>query len=132
MIGLTSQDPVTSVRARRAAFRMSSIAASSRVIKGSRAVENRPASNPVVTAFHGTPADEIDFTSEDRRQLAGHLQVVEQAPLGVGLKGDQQIDVAVGCEILAQHRPEDLQPPDFPAAATGGQGLFVEAQVVQR
>jgi hypothetical protein len=68
-----------------------------------------------VTTLHSATADKINATPEDCRQLAGHPNVVEQAPFGVGQERDQEIDVAVGSEVLTQHRPEELQAANLPA-----------------
>jgi hypothetical protein len=56
--------------------------------------------------------DEMDLTPEDLPEVLLHGHQVEQAPRRVSGEGHQDIEVAVGPEVVAQHRSEQGQLRD--------------------
>src|ERR1043165_2187751 len=61
--------------------------------------------------------DEIHFPAEQRRELVLAMHEIPQIPGIVRLENDEQIDVAVVVEIVADHRAEERQLRDPPLAA---------------
>src|ERR1043165_2369584 len=61
--------------------------------------------------------DEIHFPAEQRVELVLAMHEIPQIPRIVRLENDEQIDVAVVVEIVAEHRAEKRQPRDPPPSA---------------
>lgn len=61
--------------------------------------------------------DEMDLAAEDLPQVLLHGHEVEKAPWRVRGEGHQDIDVAVGPKVVAQHRPEEGELRDLPEPA---------------
>src|SRR5450756_3218853 len=104
---------------------MSKIVASSRDIHRFRTAQDRFAANPVFAPLDGAAADEVDLSTYDTDQLVFHRDMVEQAPFGIRCEAGQHVDVAVGAEVIAQHRPEQRKLDDLPASAELGNPLSV-------
>src|ERR1700730_5348710 len=84
------------------AFRMSRRVASSRDKERLRALEDRPAPDPIGAPFDGATTHEVDPPAHDPRQLGFHRHVVEQAPVGIRRERHQKIHVAVGTKVGTQ------------------------------
>src|SRR3972149_6675757 len=75
------------------------------------------AANPVLAAFYGTAAYQINITLQQSLQFLFHLDVVKQTPFGVRRKRNQQVNVAISSKVVAEGRAKQSQFGHFPTAA---------------
>jgi hypothetical protein len=64
-------------------------------------------------------------------ELGLHVHFFEEAAFGVGVVGDEEVDVAVGVEVVAEDGAEEGEFGDVPALAKCGEGFggHIEALV---
>jgi len=98
-----------------------------RMVAGSRSInhlggaENVIAANPVLTGLYVPLGDGIDFPPEERGELGFQtLEFSHPRSKVVVLEEDQEIDVALGAEIVAQEGAEDGELQDIELAAEIG------------
>lgn len=65
---------------------------------------------------------QVDGSAEDGGEFVLHGEERE-AGGGAGLELDEDVDVAVGAEVIAEHGAEESEAPDAVAAAEVGEGL---------
>jgi len=65
----------------------------------------------------GLLLDEVDLPPEQLAEFIPHIEKIPETPHGLRLEGNQNIDVALGREVLAQNRAEqsELRHLPFPA-----------------
>ena len=79
----------------------------------------------VSVALYRLPPDEIDVAPEDRAEILLHRFDVETRFMSL-LELHQHVHVAVGAEVVAEHRPEQVEPPDVVPAAELGDPVVVD------
>src|SRR5207237_2178838 len=99
---------------------------------GPRRAEDRPASNPVLAALDRRPIDEIHGTPDDRRELLIHRDQVEQGPGHVVGERVEEVQIALGPEVVANVRAEDGQLTDLPPATELGDLVHRQGDAVPR
>jgi hypothetical protein len=80
-------------------------------------VQDMLATDVVFAALDEALFDEIDRAAEYGLEFFLHANEVVESPGGIGCKGDQDIDVTVGSEIVAQNRTEKGELGNFPTEA---------------
>jgi len=91
--------------------------ASSRDVVGARRLEDRSTADPIFASLHRPFADQVDGSTEQRAEFLLHLDQIEQRPASVRGEGNEEVDVALRPEIVAQDRTEERQLGDPPTAA---------------
>ena len=84
------------------------------------------ASYVVIASFNRTSLQEIDLPSEQLLQSCFHLEQCEECRPAIIGERCQDIDVAVGPEVVAYCRAEKIELGDPPAQAEGLCGLLVD------
>lgn len=87
------------------------------------------ASNPVLAPFDRTFADEINVSAQEGFEFGLHLGQGEESPLGGGAKGDEDVDVAVSVEVVAQNGAKQREFVDLPPLAEFGNLVWGEGDV---
>src|SRR4051812_14111043 len=93
---------------------MSSTVARSFSINDPCALKNVIPPNPVLALLDGAALHKINWPPHDLRQLLLSANHIPQAPPGIVFKTRQEIDIAVGAEIIAQSRPKHCQLANLP------------------
>lgn len=70
-------------------------------IDGLCGFQDIPAADGIAALFHGTAGQEVNGTAEEGFKLFGHADEAESG-CSAGLELHQQVDVAVGPEVLAE------------------------------
>src|SRR5882762_6294380 len=84
------------------------------------------ASYVVIASFNRTSLQEIDLTSEQVAQFCLHLDQREECRPAIIGERCEDIDVAVGPEVVAYCRPEKIEFANPPAPTEGLDGLLVD------
>ena len=80
---------------------------------------------PQPAVANGMELEQIDRPTQQRLQRFLQIQEILEATSHGGLKLYENVDVALGAEILAEDRAERLQPPNPMAAAHVGNGSTI-------
>src|SRR5581483_9260899 len=94
-------------------------AVSSSRTHGSCAVEDVLAAYPVRALVHGLTLDQIHPATEDGFEFVLHPEVLAQSAARPGSQGDQDVEIALWPEIIAEHGAEQGQFRDVPLLAEG-------------
>src|SRR6266849_5243686 len=84
------------------------------------------APNVAITPFYRTSVQQIDFTSEQVAQFCLHLDQREECRPAIIGERCQDVDVAVGPEVVSYCRAEKLELGHPPAPAEGLYGWLVD------
>src|SRR5262249_42652037 len=95
---------------------MSRSVASSRDIQRLSALEDRLAANPVRASLEPAAAHEVHLTAHNVGDLFQHRHAIEKAPVRIRAEGDENVDIAIRAEILAQGGAEQGQLGHLPPA----------------
>src|SRR5258706_15293587 len=93
--------------------------------KRHRVAEYRVAANGIETLLDRTARQQIDFPSEDVDEFVFHMHHIEQGPARIGRECNENIHVAVWCEIVAHHAAEKRELRHLPLAAEVAEFLLV-------
>jgi hypothetical protein len=93
-------------------------------------LENGLSTDPVRAVFDGAAAYQVHFPLEDGSELILHPNVIEKAPIGVGIEGNEDVDVALGAKVFSQDRAEQRQLSDLPSLAEIGDAVFRESDLL--
>jgi hypothetical protein len=90
------------------------------------ALQNRVPADMIAAFFQAASADKVHFAAKNPFQLILHADHVEKGWPGLVVESDQDVDIAFGPEILAQHGPEKRQFRHSPFQAKGVHRLAVQ------
>ena len=77
------------------------------------------ASDPIGAAFNGVFDDEINFAIEQCCKIFADLEGFGEAPVEVGGEGGEEVDIAVGAEVIAEDGAEEGEFGEVPFLAKG-------------
>lgn len=83
-------------------------------------LKDRPTAEWVPAPLDTTPVHKVDRTAQYLFQFVLHIDMVEEAPLRVRRESRQDVNVAVGSEVIAQDRPKKRQFSYLPPPAEAG------------
>ena len=79
----------------------------------------------------GLSLDKVDLATEQDVQFITHIHEVPQTPGCFRLETHENVDIAVGAEILAQDGAEQSKLLDLPPAAESNEPIFRDVDSVK-
>lgn len=74
-------------------------------------------------AFDATSREEVNLAPENLAEIVFHVDEIEQAVGDLRCKGDQDVNVAVGSEVVSEHRSKQRELGDLPSLAKRYDGV---------
>jgi len=79
---------------------------------------------PTEGISQGLAGEQVDLAAKYLSQLGNHVYPIIKAPLRIGSERYQQIDVAVGAEVIPKRRTEDREVSDSPLSTESADTLY--------
>jgi hypothetical protein len=82
-----------------------------------------------MVALHEAALSDIDWPFDKGSEFVLHIAILKVTPIRSRFEGDEDIDIAIGAEIVAEDGAEDAQLGDLPSLTEGGEFVRIDDEM---